>query len=608
MTPKLLLQAFYKRGKYVALPSPADPNDGPGVDWWWDHLAKQADVLAKHGFTGVWLPPVTKAQQGHSEAALGYSVYDDYDLGWKNQKGTVHTRYGDREQLTRCAAILRANGLDIYLDLQLNHRKGGSGDDEMTFEYLDASGNKGGGRFPKNAQSFHSRYPAGAVPAGFHPDIPQDPHVPDGIGELQMGSKVYFGPDVAHINAKPPGYVLRNLNAAVQWQSRAINAQGYRLDHVQGISTDYLKQLLEIDPLHGKFAVGEYWDGSVAHVQDWIQIPVWMNGRTSAFDFPLYFTLLAMSNDAAFNMANLDHAGLAGVNPMHAVTFVENHDTESRRDLVPKNIQPEDKPLAYAYILTSEGLPCVFYKDYSTDPGCLGSRLQGVIVNLMWIHQNIAQGPTLQRWKDGGVFAFERLAGAHLLVGLNKDKQSGRSIHVATGFPPESLLHDYTGHAPDVRTGGDGSVTLNLPRNADGLGYVCYSVAGISGGFTTTPSPTIQVFEGAQDLDLRPAESGGTVKIFRVWVEAGTQVSAGLTFDTTGWSGAAALILSAVGPEGAIAASKTFSNAGSGETLTFFSGTQGWYQFKVLLQGAAAGVKTPYSLSLSYQAPPKLTD
>jgi hypothetical protein len=42
MQPKVLLQAFYKRGKYVALPCPADPKDGPHVDWWWDHLAKQA--------------------------------------------------------------------------------------------------------------------------------------------------------------------------------------------------------------------------------------------------------------------------------------------------------------------------------------------------------------------------------------------------------------------------------------------------------------------------------------------------------------------------------------------------------------------------------------
>jgi alpha-amylase len=252
------------------------------------------------------------------------------------------------------------------------------------------------------------------------------------------------------------------MNAAVQWQSRALNVQGYRLDHVQGVSADFLKQLLDLDPLHGQFAVGEFWDGAVAHVQSWVQDPRWMNNRCSALDFPLYFTLLAMSNDPGFNTADLDHAGLAGADPFHAVTFVENHDTESRRDLVPRNIQPEDKPLAYAYILTSEGLPCVFYKDYSRDPGCLGDRLQDVIVNLLWIHQNIAQGLTQQRWKDHGVFAYERLGGPHLLVTLNKDKQSSRAavrrssakshaglLELADAF----CLHDGGWAAGTVRSG-----------------------------------------------------------------------------------------------------------------------------------------------------------
>lgn len=607
MIPRVLLQAFYKRGMYVALPCPADPKDAPGTDWWWDHLAKQADALARAGFTGVWLPPVTKAQQGASEAALGYSVFDDYDLGSKNQKATLHTRYGDREQLTRCAAILRANGLDILIDLQLNHRKGGTGPDQMTFEYLDAFGKAGGGRFPKNSKCFHSRYPAGHVPSDFHPEIPQDPHVPDDVGELQMGSKVYFGPDFAHFNAQPPGYVLNNLNAAVRWQSRALDVQGFRLDHVQGISADYLKQLLDLDPLRGKFAVGEYWDGSISHIQSWIQDPIWMNGRCSAFDFPLYFTLLAMSNDPGFNMASLDHAGLAGVDPFHAVTFVENHDTESRRDLIGKNIQPEDKPLAYAYILTSEGLPCVFYKDYSKDSGCLGDRLQHAIVNLMWIHQNIADGPTIQRWKDGGIFAFERLGGKHLLVGLNKDKHSSRTIHVATGFPPDTAVHDYTGHGPDLRTGHDSSLKLTIPRNAGGLGYICYSLQGISTGFTNIPSTVVQVFEGAPDLDIKPAHAGANVQVSRIWVNSGTQVSAMLSFDTAGGNQTTSLLLKALDPAGSVAATKTYSALDSGGVLNFFAETSGWYTFQLNLQNASPGTNTAYKLTATYQSTTALT-
>src|SRR5438477_9506028 len=106
MGPKVLMQAFYKRGKYVAVPCPADRHDAdPTADWWWDVLVKNAATWAKAGFTSVWLPPVTKAQQGSSAAALGYSVFDDYDIGSKNQKGTIHTRYGNREQLTRLAAV-----------------------------------------------------------------------------------------------------------------------------------------------------------------------------------------------------------------------------------------------------------------------------------------------------------------------------------------------------------------------------------------------------------------------------------------------------------------------------------------------------------------------
>jgi alpha-amylase len=604
MPPRILLEGFYKRGKYVALPSPADPNDGPDTDWWWDHLAKQANQLAKAGFSAVWLPPVTKAQQGVSEAALGYSVFDDYDIGWKNQKGSRHTRYGDREQITRCAATLRANSLDIYLDLQLNHRKGGAGADEMTFEYLDAFGNPGGGRFPKNTDCFHSRYPANPIPPNFVPAIAQDPDVPDGIGELQEGSKVYFGPDLAHVHAKPAGYVQQNLNAAVQWLSRALDVQGYRLDHVQGISTDYLKQLLELDPLKGSFAVGEYWDGVISDVQNWIEQPQWMNGRCSAFDFPLYFQLLAMSNDPSFNMADLDHAGLAGANPMRAVTFVENHDTESRRDLVPKNIQPEDKPLAYAYILTSEGLPCVFYKDFSKDAGCLGDQLQHVLIDLMWIRNNIADGPTLQRWKDGGVFAYERLGGQHLLVGLNKDKHNGRTIQVATGFPPNTVLHDYTGHATDVRTNAQGGVTLMIPPNASGLGYVCYSVAGINPPPVAPAAiPVTQVFEGAEDLDIKPAQNGVNVQVFRIWAEAATQVTAALTFDATEWAAGTNLTLTVQDPASAVASTQVYTTDNAGTAVILNTGAQGWYTFYLLQQGAPVGVKTSYKLTVTYQAP-----
>jgi len=604
MRPQILLQAFYKRGKFVAVPCPADPHDAPDTEWWWDHLAKNAADFAAAGFTSVWLPPVTKAAQGSEAAALGYSVFDDYDIGSKDQKGAVHTRYGGREQLVRLAAMLRANGLDIYLDLQLNHRKGGSGLDEMTFDFRDAFGNASGGRFAKNTSCFHSRYPANPVPPNFHPEIPQDPGVPDGIGELQIGSKVYFGPDLAPIHGLPPGYVSDGVIAAVSWLTRAIDAQGYRLDHVQGVSAVFLGALLTQPATEGKFAVGEYWDGDAGAINDWISLQQWMANRCSAFDFPLYFKLLAMSNDPGFDMAELDHAGLAGTNPFHAVTFVENHDTESRRDLVSKNIQPEDKALAYAYILTSEGLPCVFYKDYSTAPGCLGDRLRPVLLNLIWIRQNLAEGPTQQRWKGRDVFVFERTEGSRLLVGLNKNKTAPQHLNgLVTGFAPNQTLHDYTGHAPDLSTDAEGRVNLTIPRNLSGLGYVCYSVPGLRGQEAPAPQDATQTLEGATDLDIKPALSKETVQIGRIYCERETPVQGTLRFDERDWSPTTTLTLALLDPSGASIGSKQFKQADQGETLSAISAATGFHTWTIRAVDARPAFRSSFTLTVTYRAP-----
>jgi hypothetical protein len=65
---------------------PVPPEEGLTHSWW-DHLAAQAAGFSQAGFTAIWLPPVTKGASG--EASVGYDVFDDYDLGSKNQKGTV---------------------------------------------------------------------------------------------------------------------------------------------------------------------------------------------------------------------------------------------------------------------------------------------------------------------------------------------------------------------------------------------------------------------------------------------------------------------------------------------------------------------------------------
>jgi alpha-amylase len=374
----VLLQGFYfGPGRIAGVPSPLDGD--ASVPFWWDHLASQANALANAGFTAVWLPPPLKGASGSFSS--GYDLFDDYDLGAKDQKGTIPTRYGTREKLQRCAAVTRANGIDVYVDLVENQRDGDDG--HFNFKYLDAFGKEGGGRFSKG-------------PGDFHPHVPEDPGV--------FSDQFQFGRDLAPINGTPKDHCSNGLIAAAEWLRRALDLQGYRLDNAKGVSTVFVQRLLNSKAMAGKFAVAEFADGNTQLIENWANA---VQHRSSAFDFPLHFALKDMCNNPdSFNMASLDHAGLAGMDPQGAVTFVENHDTD--RGGVGGPIV-RNKMLAYAYILTSEGYPCVFYRDYSTDKNCFGLKNQ--IDRLIQIHQQLAEGPTQQRWKDGGVLHLNAWAG-----------------------------------------------------------------------------------------------------------------------------------------------------------------------------------------------------
>jgi alpha-amylase len=578
----VLLQGFYKLPPNQAVPSPADGD--PAVPWWWNRIAAQARALSRAGFTAIWLPPMLKSASGASPNADGYAPFDDYDIGSKNQKGSIPTRFGSREDLQRCAAILRANGLDIYLDMVEHHRDGDSSlaAEAFVFRYLGADGTPGTGRFPKD-------------PDNFLPQVPRDRNLG---GPPQ--DDFPFGRELAPINAKPPRYVFDNLIAAADWLTRAVDAQGYRLDDVKGLSTDFLLPFLNSKAMAGKFAVGEFFDGNRSLINQWIFAPNGMRGRPTALDFPLKFLLTNMCNSpGGFNMADLDHAGLVGISPMSAMTFVENHDT----DLQPSQKIISNKMMGYAYILTAEGYPLVFYRDYSTDAGCYG--LQPKIDNLIWIHEVLASGATQQRWKDFNVFAYERTGGQHLLVALNNDPNATHTIRVATGFGANVRLKDYAGHGADAITGDDGAVSIAIPPCVNGLGYVCYSRVGQDRPLSSGSYAVTQDIEGAADLDIPPAMNGSTVTAGRIWCAANTPVTVAATVDRTKWSAAAKIEIALVSPGAKrTAITLTASNA---DALHATAAEEGFHTLQLTASGLPAGnLNAAYKLSVTYSAPQAL--
>ena len=61
----------------------------------WAQVAKDVNKLKRMGITAVWLPPAYKGASGAED--VGYAVYDTYDLGEFDQKGSVPTKYGTKK-------------------------------------------------------------------------------------------------------------------------------------------------------------------------------------------------------------------------------------------------------------------------------------------------------------------------------------------------------------------------------------------------------------------------------------------------------------------------------------------------------------------------------
>src|SRR5678816_4235911 len=68
----------------------------------WNEVSQKLPEIAEAGYTSLWLPPPSKAGSGYS---VGYDLFDPFDLGDKDQRGTVATRYGTKEELVRMVRL-----------------------------------------------------------------------------------------------------------------------------------------------------------------------------------------------------------------------------------------------------------------------------------------------------------------------------------------------------------------------------------------------------------------------------------------------------------------------------------------------------------------------
>ncbi len=85
----------------------------------WTEIIEKIPELAEVGYTALWLPPPQKCSGGLS---VGYDLWDPFDLGGKDQRSTVRTRYGTEEELLRLIETAHRYGMRVYFDNIMNHR------------------------------------------------------------------------------------------------------------------------------------------------------------------------------------------------------------------------------------------------------------------------------------------------------------------------------------------------------------------------------------------------------------------------------------------------------------------------------------------------------
>ena len=106
------------------------PNDGKH----WKRLAADASHLAQKGITKILMPPAFKATH---DSDVGYGVYDLFDLGEFNQKGTVRTKYGTKADYLEAISALKNNGIEPLADVILNHKA--AADHTETFKVVEVA-------------------------------------------------------------------------------------------------------------------------------------------------------------------------------------------------------------------------------------------------------------------------------------------------------------------------------------------------------------------------------------------------------------------------------------------------------------------------------------
>jgi hypothetical protein len=557
----------------------------------WNEIALKMPELAEAGYDSLWLPPPTKGSGGLS---VGYDLWDRFDLGSKDQRGSISTRYGTEADLIRLIETAHRFGIRVYFDNVMNHNA------------FDVPG--------YDANTPIDIYP-GLVPEDFHLRLTQEgfyrkwdnisnwndvwqvqhrnfsdlidlaqepgttnqnfgltegstfpkirfvrqPNNPEYYCYKPDGTYVGFGPnngittamltDPANFNFYAE-YVQDFLNRSARWIMDRTKADGLRLDAVKHVEYDFFGASFGSDkdysdygylgqaqrqfaltrgfndskfnssaqgtnvnlretvfdtekPRHNAMMFGEHL-GQPPPYGDYF------NTGMRLVDNPLQSSMNNVLGNPSTGLQGLDQEGsygFGGDDSGISVMYAQSHD----------NDYASHRELQHALYLTRAGLGNIYTdgnhqaQTLSQSGGAfprhantnfLGQFGDGMIPNLLYIHNQFGRGYQMGRWSDNDLVAYERIDkrenltmpdsdGVTALVLVNDNYANGIGINnnfgsnrgaLRTAFAPGAYLWQYAaGNLPsgDTMTG----FYITTGDGGNGLSYLPPTVVVPKGGY-----------------------------------------------------------------------------------------------------------------------------
>ncbi len=415
-------------------------------------ILTMAPHLAASGCDGFKFPPFLNTKNPYS---LGYDPRTDLDVG---QWESLHIT-GAATELLAAIEALHKYGLLAIQDW-VNRQYGGP----WPLYERNAAGQIDKTLFPKWPACF-------APPSALDIPFSQNNGSNDGI--------------LVSYNALD-SYMLEGKMQAGRWIDNALGVNGFRLDEARGLPVAVSKALNTGRP---GVNYAEVYTGDPTELGRFVQqtgMPV--------LDFTRHFAYVGVSNGES--LRSLPGSGYCFRDPDHAVVYVESNDTDGEYGV------KFNKLWFYLDALT---VPAKGSLVYGGDYEKYG--LAPHIDNMMWIAATFAFGKFAYEYVDDTLIAWSRDGdggevgwSGGLFCGYSSDPINHRSEWIHTPFAPNTHLHDYTGHAPDVWTNQDGWGYFTFPPNSFGSAqnYVAYAPAGVDRPIPIVPvkhEPTVGLLD-----------------------------------------------------------------------------------------------------------------